>query len=294
MPEQDYLQQGVQQAAQARELVSNNWADTWKQYAVNYALNRQSNDDQLNLWNLMNEYNSPANQMKRFKDAGLNPNLVYTQGNPGNASSSAQYTPMTADIHPNSDAQKQISTVLDVVGMVQNLAGNISDLINQGLDLQLKKNQVWQSNFDKSLTQYVFPDSGVPRYKMLGHSIDDALNPLSSNFDPLMFTYFSKNGHMPVYWNQFLSGESTRALQSFKSQYQKYYNENLLPKFNEYQQGKIDLQEIEKMMNNYEYEVTSMLPPEIRGIIEPLVQYLSPFLKFIFKKSQGNFNHKVN
>lgn len=31
-----------------------------------------------------NEYNSPVNQMARFKAAGLNPNLVYTQGNPGN------------------------------------------------------------------------------------------------------------------------------------------------------------------------------------------------------------------
>lgn len=33
-----------------------------------------------------NRYNSPAAQMKRFKDAGLNPNLVYTQGNSGNMS----------------------------------------------------------------------------------------------------------------------------------------------------------------------------------------------------------------
>lgn len=33
-----------------------------------------------------NEYNSPASQMARFKEAGLNPNLVYTQGNSGNMS----------------------------------------------------------------------------------------------------------------------------------------------------------------------------------------------------------------
>lgn len=31
-----------------------------------------------------NEYNSPANQMMRFKQAGLNPNLIYGQGNAGN------------------------------------------------------------------------------------------------------------------------------------------------------------------------------------------------------------------
>lgn len=38
----------------------------------------------------MNEYNTPKNQMKRFKEAGLNPNLVYGQGNPGNQSQPQQ------------------------------------------------------------------------------------------------------------------------------------------------------------------------------------------------------------
>lgn len=38
-------------------------------------------------WNLENEYNSPQMQMARFKEAGLNPNLIYGQGNPGNAGS---------------------------------------------------------------------------------------------------------------------------------------------------------------------------------------------------------------
>jgi len=33
-----------------------------------------------------NEYNSPRSQMARFQSAGLNPNLVYSQGNPGNQS----------------------------------------------------------------------------------------------------------------------------------------------------------------------------------------------------------------
>lgn len=37
-----------------------------------------------------NEYNTPANQMKRFADAGLNPHLVYGSGSPGN-----QQSPLT-------------------------------------------------------------------------------------------------------------------------------------------------------------------------------------------------------
>lgn len=35
----------------------------------------------LEMWNRANEYNLPANQMDRFKAAGLNPNLIYGQGN---------------------------------------------------------------------------------------------------------------------------------------------------------------------------------------------------------------------
>lgn len=38
-----------------------------------------------------NAYNTPANQMARYQDAGLNPHLVYGQGNPGNQSSSIPY-----------------------------------------------------------------------------------------------------------------------------------------------------------------------------------------------------------
>ncbi|WNK13892.1 MAG: DNA pilot protein [Microvirus sp.] len=37
------------------------------------------------MFNLSNEYNSPSAQMARYKQAGLNPNLIYGQGSPGNA-----------------------------------------------------------------------------------------------------------------------------------------------------------------------------------------------------------------
>lgn len=41
--------------------------------------------DNLAFWNMQNEYNSPQSQMKRFQEAGLNPHLIYGQGNSGNA-----------------------------------------------------------------------------------------------------------------------------------------------------------------------------------------------------------------
>lgn len=47
---------------------------------------------ELEQWNRQNEYNKPINQMARFKEAGLNPNLMYGQGTPGNATDSPNYS----------------------------------------------------------------------------------------------------------------------------------------------------------------------------------------------------------
>lgn len=43
------------------------------------------------MWNRQNAYNTPANQMQRLKDAGLNPALMYGQGNVGNAEKAMGY-----------------------------------------------------------------------------------------------------------------------------------------------------------------------------------------------------------
>jgi len=56
--------------------------------AVNYAREayQQQYKDSLAFWNMQNEYNAPQAQIQRFQEAGLNPNLIYGQGNAGNAS----------------------------------------------------------------------------------------------------------------------------------------------------------------------------------------------------------------
>lgn len=44
-----------------------------------------------------NEYNTPANQMQRFADAGLNPNLIYGLGSNGNQPASGSIAPVDFD-----------------------------------------------------------------------------------------------------------------------------------------------------------------------------------------------------
>ncbi len=63
--------------------------------------NQINRDFTLDMWNRTNEYNSPVQQMARWKEAGLNPNLMYGQGSSGNAQASptpAQGTPKNEPI----------------------------------------------------------------------------------------------------------------------------------------------------------------------------------------------------
>ena len=249
----NYLQSSYDLTKDVRSMGGvRNWNDSWTNFMVNYALSEYEFAHNKEMWNLMNEYNSPQAQMQRFKEAGLNPMLVYQQGTPGNASSPAQYQKPSVQMTPNKDLNARISTATNVLGVVSNLAQSIAGMIDQGLDLQLKQNQVYESNFDRYMLQHTFGAPGATGINMI--NLDETLNPLSSKFDPMAYLAFQRKGQLPQFINTYLSADVARELTEFKSQYQDYYNKNLLPKFNEYQQGKIDLQEIEKEISNYEKE----------------------------------------
>lgn len=50
----------------------------WQEKMIN-----QARDWEVKRWNATNQYNSPLQQMQRYSEAGLNPNLIYSQGTPG-------------------------------------------------------------------------------------------------------------------------------------------------------------------------------------------------------------------
>lgn len=55
----------------------------------------------LEMWERQNVYNSPIEQMKRIKEAGLNPNLMYGQGTTGNSSSMPSYDAPRMEAYTN-------------------------------------------------------------------------------------------------------------------------------------------------------------------------------------------------
>lgn len=71
--------------------------------AINYGFNKilaaQQNQYNIDMWKMQADYNSPQQQMQRFAQAGLNPNLIYGQGSNGNMSQAPQLvTPLAPDV----------------------------------------------------------------------------------------------------------------------------------------------------------------------------------------------------
>lgn len=75
----------------------------------------------------MNQYNAPKQQMERFREAGLNPNLMYSQGDPGQQTQIAEYN------QPPSDFSKRQPMV------------NIPSIISAYQDYRIKEAQADQA-----------------------------------------------------------------------------------------------------------------------------------------------------
>lgn len=78
------------------------------------------------LWDMQNTYNLPSAQMQRFKDAGLNPNLIYGQTN-------------QADVIQKSEASKYQAPRTDFNPMIPNIGGGVLQAYQ---DMQMKSAQI--------------------------------------------------------------------------------------------------------------------------------------------------------
>lgn len=67
--------------------------------AANLELAKYQATENERLIDKQNAYNSPIAQMTRFGNAGLNPNLMYGQGSPGNQAQPAKYEAPKVDMH---------------------------------------------------------------------------------------------------------------------------------------------------------------------------------------------------
>lgn len=94
--------------------------------------NSQNRKNSLADWNRQNAYNAPAQQMQRYKEAGLNPNLIYSQQNNAQPVRSTDYVaPQAPDFQGILAKSSQIK--------VQNQQLKNLELQNQAIEAQIIK-----------------------------------------------------------------------------------------------------------------------------------------------------------
>lgn len=147
---QDYLQSQVNMNNQ-KELAA---YAAGKQNELNEAAYQRN----LQQWNLENAYNSPAAQMQRFAEAGLNPNLIYGQNN--YAANSPELKPATynpGEYQPvDHSAQRQALKIalLEHAQRIENQAIQ-NDLARQELALRIKASEREDKKLDLLRSRFV-------------------------------------------------------------------------------------------------------------------------------------------
>lgn len=104
----------------------------WIQQNIMY---NQQRSDAIADWNAQNEYNHPAEQMNRLRQAGLNPNLVYGKGADATAES-VRATQFQANNRPAPYDTYNAAGLANVVG------NTVNNTLSQYYDLKAKQAQV--------------------------------------------------------------------------------------------------------------------------------------------------------
>lgn len=121
----------------------------WDDFTGNSAIDKQ-NQYNMQMWKMQQEYNTPANQMKRYREAGLNPNLIYGNGtaSAGNATSAPEMQAHQSGFNKMLNLIQMVKGMLEVKGekqaqdldKVKTLSG--IEHTKEVLDFEKKKNLI--------------------------------------------------------------------------------------------------------------------------------------------------------
>lgn len=145
------LSQGINAAVQSG---TNRNSQQWNEHM--YSIQRQ---DALADWAMNNAYNHPSAQMQRFKEAGLNPNLIYGRGNEGNAapvrsSSSGQWSPRAPQFDLGSVLMSYYDTQLKDA-QIDNLRTDNTIKIEEAMNKAMYR-KVMEANIGKTMSETDF------------------------------------------------------------------------------------------------------------------------------------------
>lgn len=115
---------------------------------------RQRNDA-LSDWRMQNEYNSPTAQMQRFRDAGLNPNLIYGQTNEAPAVRTTDVKPWNPKA-PEYNLDRAVDSYFNTQmkeAQINNLKAQNDNILAQKnyIDAQTQEVQKRMQNYDSQI-----------------------------------------------------------------------------------------------------------------------------------------------
>lgn len=124
---------------------------------------QKSRDYTTEMWNKNNEYNTPSNQMQRYKDAGLNPYMMnYDGGDSSAAQSSAQSSAPNYSIPDYSSSVNQVS---------QSLYANIIQQAKLSNETKIADAQAMKAVAEANQTEQITPFM-LQNYDAQNHNLD--------------------------------------------------------------------------------------------------------------------------
>lgn len=153
-----------------------------RQNAYNKQMADLENQRQLEYWHMQNDYNSPAAQMQRLKDAGLNPNLAYQNVSTGNAEAMPSYvTPENSFQNFAGEAMQEVgSTLASQITAYQSIQMNQAQI-----DAQRMSNEMMRANLPYANSAAYLKYHGQEVQTLLTQSqidkVNEEINYINSN-----------------------------------------------------------------------------------------------------------------
>lgn len=194
-------------------------------------------DRAYSLWKTQAEYNTPANQVKRYLEAGLNPNLIYGQVSSGNMAT----TPDVSYSNGSSEIANGLSLTLDKIGQMfgqyaakkeaKALQDSLEEQRQNQLMIQRLNIQLLQKNLEErelglvarkaGMAQPVMGSAIAPQSNWIdtGNAIADSLSRNVFSTIPFYSKIYNALGHLSE--GKFIRalGDYIRGYNSFKKYY---------------------------------------------------------------------------
>lgn len=214
-----------------------------------------------------NEYNSPENQMARYVEAGLNPNVIYGQINPGNQSGVASYEPQKsagfiAKGDPRGTKEQKLAQSMDILSMLGNLVKGITGMAK---DVESVRNADLQNELLASQLPF---EKAVANYRRGMLTLVPSEEEIAS-------------GRKFLDWNAmfdiaFPKRESTR-LSGARADWQEWFLDKLGSHVEKIYEGNANKVNAQAGLTQYDYEMMQTLPPAVRTVITLVFKLLGAF-----------------